>query len=68
MQTILLIEDNINILENLSEYLEIEGYKNMSESFRIEKIIFQDKKSFVIPIINFTRYVFVNCTLNFFKK
>lgn len=27
MQTILLIEDNINILENLSEYLEIEGYK-----------------------------------------
>ncbi len=27
MQTILLIEDNINILENLSEFLEIEGYK-----------------------------------------
>jgi len=27
MKTILLIEDNINILENLAEYLELEGYK-----------------------------------------
>lgn len=27
MKTILLIEDNIDILENLSEYLELEGYK-----------------------------------------
>jgi DNA-binding response OmpR family regulator len=27
MKTILLIEDNINILENLTEYLELEGYK-----------------------------------------
>jgi DNA-binding response OmpR family regulator len=27
MKTILLIEDNSNILENLTEYLEIEGYK-----------------------------------------
>ena len=27
MKTILLIEDNISILENLSEYLEMEGYK-----------------------------------------
>ena len=27
METILLIEDNIDILENLTEYLELEGYK-----------------------------------------
>jgi len=27
METILLIEDNINILENLTEYLEMEGYR-----------------------------------------
>lgn len=27
MKTILLIEDNIDILENLTEYLELEGYK-----------------------------------------
>lgn len=27
MKTILLIEDNANILENLGEYLEMEGYK-----------------------------------------
>lgn len=29
MKTILLIEDNIEILENLSEYLELEGYKTL---------------------------------------
>lgn len=29
MKTILLIEDNIDILENLSEYLELEGYKTL---------------------------------------
>ena len=27
MKTILLIEDNIDVLENLTEYLELEGYK-----------------------------------------
>ena len=27
MKTILLIEDNIDILENLTEYLKLEGYK-----------------------------------------
>jgi DNA-binding response OmpR family regulator len=27
MATILLIEDNLSILENLSEYFEMEGYK-----------------------------------------
>ncbi|MFT7161529.1 MAG: DNA-binding response OmpR family regulator [Bacteroidia bacterium] len=27
MKTILLIEDNISILENLTEYFELEGYK-----------------------------------------
>jgi DNA-binding response OmpR family regulator len=27
MKTILLIEDNVNILENLKEYFEMEGYK-----------------------------------------
>ena len=27
METILLIEDNKNILENLGEYLEMEGYE-----------------------------------------
>ena len=30
MKTILLIEDNIDILENLTEYLELEGYKILS--------------------------------------
>lgn len=29
MKTILLIEDNFNILENLAEYLEMEGYKTL---------------------------------------
>jgi DNA-binding response OmpR family regulator len=29
MKTILLIEDNVDILENLSEYLELEGYKTL---------------------------------------
>lgn len=29
MKTILLIEDNISILENLTEYLEMEGYKTL---------------------------------------
>ena len=32
MKTILLIEDNYNILENLVEYLELEGYKVFSAS------------------------------------
>lgn len=30
MKTILLIEDNIDILENLSEYLELQGYKTLT--------------------------------------
>ena len=30
MKTILVIEDNKNILENLTEYLEMEGYKILS--------------------------------------
>jgi DNA-binding response OmpR family regulator len=32
METILLIEDNNEILENLTEYLEIEGYKILAAS------------------------------------
>jgi DNA-binding response OmpR family regulator len=32
METILLIEDNNEILENLTEYLEIEGYKILGAS------------------------------------
>ena len=30
MKSILLIEDNVDILENLSEYLELEGYYTLS--------------------------------------
>ena len=30
MKSILLIEDNVDILENLSEYLELEGYQVLS--------------------------------------
>jgi CheY-like chemotaxis protein len=32
MKTILLIEDNFQILENFTEYLEIEGYKILGAS------------------------------------
>ena len=32
MKSILLIEDNVDLLENLSEYLELEGYYTLSAS------------------------------------
>lgn len=38
MKSILLIEDNVDILENLSEYLELEGYHILSTNNELKAI------------------------------
>lgn len=70
MKTILLIEDNPNILENLTEYLELEGFKiiaaengqkglEMASSFQPDLIICD----FYMPELN-GREVFIKILEN----